>query len=50
MYEVNLDILVDVQEVFDLLSTDDRVEFLKENLAMLDENELLEVCKGVGII
>ena len=50
MYEVDLDILVDVQEVFDNLSTKDQVNFLKENLALLDENDLMEVCKGVGII
>lgn len=50
MYEVDLDILVDVQEVFDNLSTEDQVNFLKENLARLDEDDLMEVCKGAGII
>lgn len=50
MYEVNLDILVDVQEVFDQLSTDDQVKFLKENLNYLDENDLREICKERGII
>lgn len=50
MYEVELNILVDAQEAFDNLSTNEQVEFLKENLARLDENELMEVCKGIGII
>lgn len=50
MYEVDLYILVDVQEAFDLLSTKEQVKFLTENLACLDESDLMEVCKGTGII
>lgn len=50
MYEVDFEILVDVQEVFDQLSTSDQVNFLKENLNYLDEEDLMEICKERGII
>lgn len=50
MYEVDLDISVDVQEAFDNLSAKDQVKFLKENIDYLDENDLREICKERGII
>lgn len=50
MYEVDFEILIDVQEVFDQLSNADKVKFLKENLNYLDEKDLMEICKERGII
>lgn len=49
MFEVELTIEVDVQEVFDNLSTLEKMNFLKENLDYLTRDDIEEICAKKGI-